>query len=104
MLEGMCRAICDRLHERVAEAARARGAARAPETTSAIYALALTVAPGLLDQLIAVFQLVVGEGAAAYCNPLPGPTLPHANDRERQRMLSAVRASIGRSRLHGRMA
>jgi hypothetical protein len=104
LLEGMCRTICDRLHERVAEAARARGQIRPPETTSAVYALALKVAPGLLDHLIAVYRLATGARGEAWCGPPCGPVATLPSDGDRQRMLSAVRASVGRSRLRGRLA
>ncbi len=99
LLDGMCRVILDRLDQRVADAARCRGM-RPPETTSAIYALALAAAPGLLEQLFQVVRLVAGERPAdTHC------VAPAATDEvERRRMLSAVRASVGRVRLHGRTA
>jgi len=104
LLEGMCRTISDRLHERVAEAARRRGQPLPPETTSAVYALAMAVAPGLLDQLLCVYQLLTSEpGARRKAAALKG--LGHApGELERRQMLSAVRATVGRSRLRGRLA
>lgn len=104
LLEGMCRTISDRLHERVTEAARQRGQLQPAESTSAVYSLAMTVAPGLLDQLLCVYQLLNGEpGAGRNGSAVEGPGRA-SSEAERRRMLSAVRAAVGRSRLRGRFA
>jgi hypothetical protein len=94
LLEGVCRAMSDRLHERVVEAARADGHRHLPDDTSSIYAMAMTTVPGLLDELICVHQLASqerGEMAPRRSN------VPPLNDIERKRMLSAVRATVYRS-------
>ena len=92
LLEGMCRTICDALHERVVLAARRRGWTGQPTSTSEIYAVAALEAPALLDQLIDLQCLTMAEEGA-------GEALRagEMDDRDRKRMLSAVRASIRRS-------
>lgn len=104
LLEGMCRTISDRLHERVAEAARRRGQSLPAETTSAVYALAMSVAPGLLDQLLCVYQLLTGEPGMRRNGSAAKRIGPTSSEVERRRMLSAVRATVGRSRLRGGFA
>lgn len=100
LLEGMCRTISDRLHERVGMAALDRGLERPPESTRAIYLMAAKVVPGLLEQLLGVYRMLSLERT-------PGRGLsaaPPVDDRDRERMLSAVRAAVGRTRLGGRAA
>lgn len=104
LLEGMCRTISDRLHERVAEAARRRGQLQSAESTSAVYALAMSVAPGLLDQLLCVYQLLTGEPGMRRNGSAAKGLKPTSSEVERLRMLSAVRATVGRSRLRGGFA
>jgi len=104
LLEGMCRTISDRLHERVAEAAWGRGRQQSAESTSAVYAAAVRVAPDLLDQLLGVYRLLAGEpGAGRNGAAFAGLGQP-TSEAERVRMLSAVRAAVGRSRLRDRFA
>jgi hypothetical protein len=93
LLEGVCRAMSDRLHERVAEAARAGGCPRVPEDTSSIYAMAMDTVPGLLDELICAHQLASQERGEMAPRRNAVPPL---NDLERKRMLSAVRAAVYR--------
>lgn len=104
LLEGMCRTISDRLHERVAEAARLRGRLQTAESTSAVYALAVSVAPDLLDQLFGVYRLLAGEPRAGRNGSAVVGLGEPTGDVERKRMLSAVRAAVGRSRLRDRYA
>jgi hypothetical protein len=94
LLEGMCRTVCDLLHERVGEVARSRGWLRPPESTSAIYALAATEAPGLLDQL---FQVHFFAGKERGEVPPSQSFAPPTDDGERRKMLSAIRAAVGRT-------
>lgn len=93
LLDGMCRTLCDLLHTKVFDAARARGWGRPPENTSAIYALACAEAPALLDQLFAAHHMAVQERNEPAKNNRPKPE----NDKERKQMLSAIRASIVRT-------
>ena len=92
LLESLCRAISDKLHESVSRAAAANGK-DIPENTSAIYTVAQSETPELLDQLLLVHQRVRQERGEA--TPL---TDSAGDDSERQAMLSAVRAAVGRSR------
>lgn len=91
LLEGLRRTLCDRLHEKVSLIARARGWLKPPENTSAIYQLAAAGAPALLDELLAVHVKASCERAPKASDPAV------ANDAERKRMLSAVRACVARS-------
>ncbi|MCP4896509.1 MAG: hypothetical protein GY906_05990 [bacterium] len=94
MLEGMCRALSDRLHDRVEDVARERGRIRPPSDTSSIYTMAANEAPALLDELIKVHQLACLERGE-----LPPEAPAKGSDAERKRMLSAVRATVYRSRV-----
>lgn len=63
-----------------------------PTSTSEIYAVAAAETPALLNQLINLQCLTMAEEGS--------PEVPHVDeldDRDRKRMLSAVRASIRRS-------
>jgi hypothetical protein len=92
LLESLCRAISDKLHERVGRVALASGRSL-PENTSAIYTMAQSETPELLDQLLFVHSKVRQErGEAASLSDT------FTDDCERQAMLSAVRAAVGRSR------
>lgn len=92
LLESLCRAISDKLHESVGRVALASGKSQ-PENTSAIYTMAQSETPELLDQLFFVHSRVRQErGEEA---PLSDSL---TDDGERQAMLSAVRAAVGRSR------
>lgn len=90
LLDGLRKTISSMLHERVR--ADAEGSGRpAPESTSAIYAVARSSQPQLLDQLLNVHLRACQERGESV-RPAP-PT----SDTERQRMLSAVRAVVLRS-------
>lgn len=93
LLEGMCRALSDRLHDRIEDVARRRGAIRPPTDTSSIYSMARDEAPALLDELIEIHRLAcVERGDVSNLNG-------SGSDLERKRMLSAVRATVYRSRV-----
>ncbi|MCD4748772.1 MAG: hypothetical protein K8R59_05295 [Thermoanaerobaculales bacterium] len=95
MIEGMQRSLSDLLHERMAEAFRRCGSIRkTPENTSAIYAWAAKEAPGMLDQLFLVHLAAAHEKGEIPVSVNRAPT----RDRDRKRMLSAVRASVARTR------
>jgi len=96
-LDGMRRTLSDLLHQRVADAARACGRLRPPEDTTAIYSAAMVSAPGLLDQLFAVHNLAGAEGADEAHGKGAAPPV---SDAERRRMLSAVRAAVGKVTRH----
>ena len=92
LLESLRRTISEMLHDRVSRVAEAENK-YPPQNTSAIYTSASTSAPELLDQLLLVHRRVREErGEKVAPNP---PNL--MADRERQAMLSAVRAAVGRS-------
>ncbi len=93
MLEGMCRALSDRLNHRVEDVARQRGRMRAPTDTSSIYTMATNEAPALLDELIEIHRLACLERGE-----LPPDAAAVESDSERKRMLSAVRATVYRTR------
>jgi hypothetical protein len=92
LLESLRRTISELLHDRVRKAAAGRGRPE-PENTSAIYAMAQSEVPDLLDQLLLVHHRVEQERGEVR----QGPTPPPPDDRERKRMLSAVRAMVHRS-------
>ena len=92
LLESLCRAISDKLHDSVSRAALACGK-DVTENTSAIYTVARSEAPELLDQLLFVHHRVRQERGES--PPLADDV---TDDVERQAMLSAVRAAVGRSR------
>ncbi len=94
LLESLCRTMSDMLHERVLRAASARGLRHPPENTSAIYALAMAEVPDLLDQLFMVHHRACEERGEP--TPAADPAVAR-DDRERTRMLSAVRAAVLRS-------
>ena len=100
-LDGMLRTLSDLLHQRVASAARACGFFKPPQDTSAIYAVAMASAPGLLDQLFAVHHLAGRDrdGVAARAS-----FSPPVGEAERKRMLSAVRATVKKVRDKGKRA
>ena len=94
-MEGMERSLCDLLHERLDVAHRnGRTGPGRPENTSAIYAWALREAPGMLDQLLQVHLAAARERGEVP----PSVTEPPAQDGDRKRMLSAIRASVARTR------
>lgn len=90
LLESLRRTLSEKLHFQVWRAARQCGR-RAPENTSAIYAMAKAATPQLLDQLLLVHHRALQEEGA-----LPHPAGPPVDDIERKRMLSAVRATVDR--------
>ena len=91
LLESLRRTLSEKLHFQVWRAARQCGR-RAPENTSAIYAMAKAATPDLLDQLLLVNHRALQEEGA-----LPQhPAGPSVDDIERKRMLSAVRATVDR--------
>lgn len=90
LLESLRRTLSEKLHFQVWRAARQCGR-RAPENTSAIYAMAMAATPDLLDQLLLVHHRALQEeGEPAH------PAGPPVDDIERKRMLSAVRATVDR--------
>ena len=100
LAEGMERSLSDLLHERMAQAFRvASGNQKPPENTSAIYAWAVQDASGMLEQL---FQVHVEAAKERGEIPARAQTIP-SSDADRKRMLSAIRASVNRTRpkFHG---
>jgi hypothetical protein len=91
----MLRTLSDHLHEQVARASRADGRIRPPADTSGVYAMALRVAPDLMERLFEVSHLARVERGEV---PPVEPFEPPISDGERKRMLSAVRAVVKRSR------
>jgi hypothetical protein len=89
----MCRALSDRLHDRVEEYAREQGHIPPPTDTSRIYTMAARGAPTLLDELFEIHRLACRERGERV-DESPGAN----SDSERKRMLSAVRATVYRSR------
>jgi hypothetical protein len=80
------------LHDRVRSLATTKGR-REPPDTSAIYTVAASEAPDLLDQLLLVHHRVRQEQGEVDL----GDTPPANDDGERRRMLSAIRATVQRS-------
>jgi hypothetical protein len=91
LLESLRRTLSEKLHFQVWRAARQCGR-RAPENTSAIYAMAMAATPQLLDQLLLVHHRALQEEGELP----PHPVAPPVDDIERKRMLSAVRATVDR--------
>ena len=91
LLESLRRTLSEKLHFQVWRAARQCGR-RAPENTSAIYAMAKAATPDLLDQLLLVHHRALQEEGALSHQPAGPPV----DDIERKRMLSAVRATVDR--------
>jgi hypothetical protein len=91
----------DLLHERVARAACARDENARREDTSAIYAMAMALVPGLLDRLLHVHQLASQERGEAEPPQSDTAAMGHC---ERKKMLSAVRAAVHRTRRRKRAA
>ena len=94
LLESLRRTISDKLHEKVNTSNGANGGFSPPENTSAIYTQAKHVAPDLLDQLFNVHQRACEEEG----QPMITGQGPEPNDLERRQMLSAVRATVARTR------
>ena len=92
LLESLRRTISDILHERVDRAAFTRGQGP-PENTRAIYTAAQVETPELLDQLLFVHHKASQERGEE-ASPNPGSQI---DENEREAMLSAVRAAVGRS-------
>ncbi len=95
LAEGMERSLSDLLHERMEGACRRSNPERRPEdNTSAVYTWATNAAPGMLDQLYEVHIEASRERGDINGREVPVPQ----SDDERKRMLSAVRASVARTR------
>ncbi len=92
LLESLRRTISDMLHDRVDRAAFERGKGP-PKNTQAIYTAAKAESPELLDQLLYVHQKASQE--AGENSPQTAAAPP--DEAERLRMLSAVRAAVGKS-------
>ncbi len=99
LLEGMRRTLSELVEHRARALARTKGWPRSPENTSAIYTLAATGAPGLLDQLLQVHHMTEQEAGEI---PPSRPWVPPVSDGERRRMLSAVRATVRQTGIRGR--
>jgi hypothetical protein len=80
------------LHDRVRKAAAKNGRSE-PQNTSSIYTVASTETPDLLDQLLLVHHRVGQEQGDID----PADAAPVEDHGERQRMLSAIRATVQRS-------
>jgi len=95
LAEGMERSLSDLLHERMEQAFRAaNGNRRPPDNTSAIYTWAAQDARGMLEQL---FQVHVEAAKERGEIPQQAQRIP-SSDADRKRMLSAIRASVNRTR------
>ena len=93
LLESLRRTISDMLHERVDRAAFERGKGP-PKNTQAIYTAAKAESPELLDQLLYVHQKASQEAG----DKTPeSPPAGQMDETERLKMLSAVRAAVGKS-------
>lgn len=95
LAEGMERSLSDLLHERMARAFRTSNSnQRPPENTSAIYAWAVRDANGMLEQLFHVHVEASKERGEV---PTQAQRIP-SSEADRKRMLSAIRASVNRTR------
>lgn len=92
LLESLRRTISDMLHDRVDRAAFERGKGP-PKNTQAIYTAAKTESPELLDQLLYVHQKASQEAGDKASENSAG----QMDETERLKMLSAVRAAVGKS-------
>lgn len=96
LVEGMERSLSDLLHERMARSfgASHHGNRRPPDNTSALYIWATDQAPAMLDQLYHIHLEALQERGEI---PRQEHLIP-SSEANRKRMLSAVRASVSRTR------
>lgn len=95
LLEGMRRALNDLLHERAAKASESgEGIAKGASHTTAIHGWAEKYAPEMLDQLFKVHIEADRERSGQHTRSTA--KIP-ANQIERRKMLSAVRARVAQT-------